>query len=167
MKAVVGHLGTYRPYSLTICTQVILCVTIQLLKKRFLSFLKFCVHWCVTCMCVCGRRELHWNWSYKPLWAAVQVLGIKPGSSGRERSALDHWAISPPPSFPLLRWCCTVIFSKLNTGPLYDSRSASLQKIFKVRLACCWLRDVTMFHKVARCFSRMGKTIVLKLKQVT
>ena len=27
------------------------------------------------------------------------VLGIKPGSSGRAASALNHWAISPVPSF--------------------------------------------------------------------
>ena len=36
-----------------------------------------------------------WVWSYRELWAAMWVLRIKPGSSGRAASALNHWVISP------------------------------------------------------------------------
>jgi len=43
------------------------------------------------------ERWICWNWSYRQLWATMQVLGIEPGSSGRPASALNHWAISPTP----------------------------------------------------------------------
>ena len=37
-----------------------------------------------------------WNWNYSYLWAAMWVLGIEPGPSGRPASSLNHWASLQP-----------------------------------------------------------------------
>ena len=50
----------------------------------------FYVHWCE------GVRYLELD-CYRQLWAAMQVLGIKPMSSGRAVGALNHWPISLAP----------------------------------------------------------------------
>ena len=38
-----------------------------------------------------------WYWSYRQVWAAMWVLGMEPGFSGRAVNALNHWTISPAP----------------------------------------------------------------------
>lgn len=59
----------------------------------------FLLHVCVPCVCLMlaeARRGnwIPWYWSYRWLWATMCVLGIKPGLSGREVSAPNHWANS-------------------------------------------------------------------------
>ena len=65
--------------------------------------------WVCLCLCVCAllaclvpaeaRRKcwITWNWSYRQLWAATCMLGIRPSSFERVASALNHWAVSPAP----------------------------------------------------------------------
>lgn len=43
---------------------------------------------CVPCLCLVpveARRgcQIHWNWSYRSLWAILYVLGTEPKSSGK------------------------------------------------------------------------------------
>ena len=55
-----------------------------------------------------------WNWSYRQLLAAMWVLGIEPGSSGRAASAPNTGASSPDQErylflmifkVKIFRWC--------------------------------------------------------------
>ena len=57
----------------------------------YLSFILCALVW---------RCQVPWNWIFRQLWAAMWVLGIESGSSGRAVSALNRWAISPAP------WSC-------------------------------------------------------------
>lgn len=41
--------------------------------------------------------QVPWNWSYRPLWAAMWAPGVEPGSSGRTARVLNCWAISSAP----------------------------------------------------------------------
>ena len=54
-------------------------------------------------------HQISWNWSYRQVWAAIWVLGLEPGSSGRAASALNHWAISPAPDMPDLNDSCLLL----------------------------------------------------------
>lgn len=58
-----------------------------------------------------GKRgcQIPWKWNYRQLWAAAQMLGIKPGSSRRESPVLlpaEPLLLTPPPAF-----CCYSLFS--------------------------------------------------------
>lgn len=57
-------------------------------------FLFYCVHWCFTCLPVCGWVSDLWIWSCRQLWMAMW-LGTEPGSSGRGACFLYCWAIAP------------------------------------------------------------------------
>lgn len=52
-------------------------------------FYVFCLH-----VCLCGSVK---SWSYRQLWAAMWVLRFEPGSSEKEVSVPNLWAISPAP----------------------------------------------------------------------
>ena len=61
-----------------------------------------CMYVCVTYAClVCTdirrRHLISWNRSWRWLWVASWVMGIKFEFSGRVASALNHWALSPAP----------------------------------------------------------------------
>lgn len=49
---------------------------------------------------LCDRRRywIPWDYSYGWWWANMWVLGIEPRVSGIAANALEHWAISSPPS---------------------------------------------------------------------
>jgi hypothetical protein len=53
---------------------------------------------CIGVLPVCAFvwRFYTWNWSYRELWAAMWVLGIDPGSSGKSVSARNCWVIFLP-----------------------------------------------------------------------
>ena len=51
-----------------------------------------CIGVLPACMSVWGY-QIPWNRRYRQLWAASWLLGIKPWSSERAASALNHWAI--------------------------------------------------------------------------
>ena len=68
------------------------------------------------CMYMC-RCQVSWNWSYRQLWAAMWVLGMEPGPSGRAASALNHWAISPEMSI----WTTQEIDSPLRAASLHPT----------------------------------------------
>jgi hypothetical protein len=64
--------------------------------------------WCVWVSCMhaqmclpheCLRQWILWNWSYRLLKAAMWVLRIESGSSGKAASALNHWAVRKTPFF--------------------------------------------------------------------
>lgn len=46
-----------------------------------------------------GGHHIPYDWSYRQLWATMQMLRIKTGSSGREPRALARWAVSTAPEF--------------------------------------------------------------------
>ena len=79
---------TYNSYSL-----IFLIITLY-----FLCALVFCLH-----TCLCWGCQIPWNWTYRQVWAAMWVLGIEPGFSGRAVSVLNLWAISPAPNGCSLR----------------------------------------------------------------
>lgn len=58
-------------------------------------FYVFCLH-----VCLCERVK---SWSYRQLWAAMWVLRFEPGSSEKEVSVPNHWAISPAPRAGILK----------------------------------------------------------------
>lgn len=73
-----------------------------------LACLKFIsVYWCFVYMYICATHvclvpsetreecQIPWNRSWHRQWWVMRILAIKPASSGREASALNHWATSP------------------------------------------------------------------------
>lgn len=78
------------------------------------SFTKFCTGK-FALVIILWRCQVPWNWSCRQFWAAIWVMGIEPGSSGRAASALNHWATSQPHlpfsrvSFysPSYHWTCS------------------------------------------------------------
>lgn len=49
------------------------------------------------CFGVLPWCQAPWNWSYRTLWAAMWMLGIKPEYSGRAAGTLNCQAVSPAP----------------------------------------------------------------------
>jgi hypothetical protein len=70
-------------------------------------FLPMYICLCTMCIQWSWRSEegagSPWNWSYRWLWAAMWVLGIKPRTSARVACVLNHWAFSP--ALFLWNWC--------------------------------------------------------------
>ena len=71
----------------------------QCLKSLWIFKIYLCVwvFWLHAQICAPPECLMWWilcNWSYKQLWAAMWVLGIKPGSSEGAPSALNWWASS-------------------------------------------------------------------------
>lgn len=74
-------------FSSASCTRLYMCILNVYVGHRV------CVCYLPGCLCatdVSGvfRDQMPWQWSYSPLWAAVWVLSIKPGSPRRARNAL-------------------------------------------------------------------------------
>jgi hypothetical protein len=67
-----------------------------------------CLYVCVQCACLIPmelRRTcwIHWNQSYRWLWATM-LPETEPGSSGRAASALNHWPASLVPCPFFFKW---------------------------------------------------------------
>lgn len=71
------------------------------------------------------RKKYHnpWNWNYGWLYATMQVLGSKPGSSVRAANALNQCTNSLAPSHPFLRQSCLVAQTSLKLEILLPFRS--------------------------------------------
>lgn len=107
------------------CQQVI-CVCFYVEWDRECACVRACVHACV-CVCerewewvsdmfclhvhalhVCSAKEarrgcwIPWDWSYRPWWPAVLVVGSKHRFSGRAASYFNHWALIPAPKASVL-----------------------------------------------------------------
>lgn len=63
-------------------------------------------------ICLC-ESQIPWSQSYRQLWDAMLILGIKPRSSGRATNDLNHWTISLPSSFFSLKVPIVGVFNFL------------------------------------------------------
>lgn len=94
---------TWPPHDLHMCTMAWMHPTWEhnILKEKYVPFQRFLKCWCVwvfclhyvfvphTCVVPTGATRgywLHWDWSHRWLWAAMEVLEIKPGP-GKEKLA--------------------------------------------------------------------------------
>ena len=76
----------------------------------------FYLHACLCTICMPGAYggqkrvvdSLCWNWSYRWLWATMQVLGVKPGSFGRAGFALKT---AEPSLLPASSFCFSFPFT--------------------------------------------------------
>lgn len=68
-------------------------------NELILQYMSVCLHVSVHYVHVNTKarrgRKKPWNWSYRRLWAAIWVLGIDPGSSGKATSSLLSHLFSP------------------------------------------------------------------------
>ena len=116
--------------------------------------------------------QVPWNCSYRQLWAALWMLEIAPGSSGRAVSTLNCWVISPVPlsyivSFTYL-WCVFVfvhLYSKnsllfpsapQSNRSLEPSCSASPALVLQV-----WALCQAIFPKWMKIWSICHVTLIL------
>lgn len=76
--------------------------SIFLIENKFYSSVYeyfTCMYVCIphACLVLAEARRRYWislDWSYRQMWVALWILGVKSGSSGRTAHVLNCWVIS-------------------------------------------------------------------------